>query len=301
MDRNLIKIEYFFQLDLLIKGIISDLFPNILDPDNIEELETYEKKLENSLDRLEISFERIIKLLDLSENIDNKISQLFENYRKEVKKSPLEYIHLKELFLKIFVNMDPELINKVNEELIGYYIHRNLYRLLLQSTSITELLHVLHSYVVNNEEILQSCGILDSKGTISLYGRTTKVSQEVFTNMKRGIRSSEITILSINEEHIILMLRDNGHATTLDITINEDIAWINYFIPKVCNYLMVQCLPGVNKVDENSKWAKGTVMVNAKDLGNYINSFVRKIPTDEDMFKKGGLSYDFTQKYGLSK
>ena len=89
MDRNIIKIEYFFQLDTLIKEIVSELFPNILNPNNIDELESYEKKLLSSLDRIEISFDRITKLLDHNENINNLISQLFENYRIKIKNCPL--------------------------------------------------------------------------------------------------------------------------------------------------------------------------------------------------------------------
>ena len=301
MDRNIIKIEYFFQLDTLIKEMVSELFPNILNTNNIDELESYEKKLLSSLDRIEILFDRITKLLDLNENINNLISQLFENYRRTIKNCPLEYDNLKEIFLQIFVNMDLELTHKVNEELIGYYINKNLFILMLQVTSITELLHVLHSYVVNNEEIMQSCGLLNSNDTIKLYGKKTNISQVIFDNLKKGLNSSEITILSINDNHIIIMLRDYGHATTIDININENVAWINYFIPKICNYLMVQSLPGVSDINENSKWAKGTIMVNVNELGNYLNDFIKKIPTDDDMYKIGGLAYDFAKKNGLNK
>ena len=296
MDRNIIKIEYFFQLDTLIKEIVSKLFPNILNPNNIDELESYEKKLLSSLDRIEILFDRITKLLDLNENINNLISQLFENYRRKIKNCALEYDNLKEIFLQIFVNMDLELTHKVNEELIGYYINKNLFILMLQVTSITELLHVLHSYVVNNEEIMQSCGLLNSNDTIKLYGKKTNISQVIFDNLKKDLNSSEITILSINDNHIIIMLRDYGHATTIDININENVAWINYFIPKICNYLMVQSLPRVSDINENSKWAQGTIMVNVNELGNYLNDFIKKIPTDDDMYKIGGLAYDFAKK-----
>lgn len=66
-----------------------------------------------------------------------------------------------------------------------------------------------------------------------------------------------------------MMLRDFGHATTLDINIENDEAWIEYFIPKVCNYLMVNELPGVRKVDKSSNWAKGTLRVKVSELGEY--------------------------------
>ena len=42
-------------------------------------------------------------------------------------------------------------------------------------------------------------------------------------------------------------------------------------------------------------------MVNVNELGNYLNDFIKKIPTDDDMFKIGGLAYDFAKKNGLNK
>lgn len=64
---------------------------------------------------------------------------------------------------------------------------------------------------------------------------------------------------------------------------------------------MVQSSTRSKYVNENSKWAKGTIMVNVNELGNYLNDFIKKIPTDDDMFKIGGLAYDFAKKNGLNK
>lgn len=57
---------------------------------------------------------------------------------------------------------------------------------------------------------------------------------------------------------------------------------------------MVNELPGIRKVDEKSKWAKGTLRIKVNELGAYINNFIKKIPTDDDMFVKGGAMYDWT-------
>lgn len=89
-----------------------------------------------------------------------------------------------------------------------------------------------------------------------------------------------------------MMLRDFGHATTLDINIENDEAWIEYFIPKVCNYLMVNELPGVRKIDKSSNWTKGTLRVKVSELGEYLNNFIKMIPTDDEMFIKGGIVYE---------
>ena len=51
MNENFKKIEYFFELDLIIKEMISNSFPNILDKNDIDELEAYEKKLISMLNK----------------------------------------------------------------------------------------------------------------------------------------------------------------------------------------------------------------------------------------------------------
>ena len=48
------------------------------------------------------------------------------------------------------------------------------------------------------------------------------------------------------------MIRDRGHALTIEITINNDKARIDYFIPKIININMINALSGANKVRENS-------------------------------------------------
>ena len=55
---------------------------------------------------------------------------------------------------------------------------------------------------------------------------------------------------------------------------------------------MVNEPPGVRKVGKNSTWAKGTLRLNVNNLGTYINEFIKSISTDDDIFKKGGFTYD---------
>lgn len=301
MNENFKKIEYFFELDLVIKEMISNSFPNILDKNDIDELETYEKKLTSMLNKIELYLYRIVKLLNLNEDYDKQIEALFESYRNKLAKSQLNYNELNSSFLEIFVNMKPQLVSKVNEEFKGYSMFRNLYGVLKVATSITEILHIYHSFVINNEDILQSSNEIKEKGSIKLYGKDTKIANDIFDNLENTLSEAEITILSVTDEHIIIMLRDYGHATTLDININNTTAWINYFIPKVCNYLMIQELPGLNNAAEKTKWAKGTLRVEKDNIGNYLNNFIKLIPTDEDMFKKGGIAYEYAQKSGMSK
>ena len=294
--KNFKKIENFFQIDLIIKNLINNTFPNNADRNNPSEIISYAQKLNDTLDRIELLFLRIVRSFELGSNIEKYIENTFKKYQQQVFECGYNYDILEQTFIKIFASMSPELIRKVNEEIYGYNCFIDLEGILSQSTSITEILHIFHTYVINNENILQSSMVQLEKGNTRLYGEKTSIATSIFDSLDNFMADSEKTILSISDNHIIIMLRDFGHATTLDINIDNENAWIEYFIPKVCNYLMVNSLPGIRKIEKgtHNPTAKGMIVVKASDLAHYINNFIKMIPTDDDMFVKGGLMYDWT-------
>lgn len=79
------------------------------------------------------------------------------------------------------------------------------------------------------------------------------------------------------------MIRDRGHALTIEITINNDKARIDYFIPKIININMINALSGANKVRENSVWATGVIEMNKDILNGTLFNFIFKVPTDRDL------------------
>ena len=293
MDENLSKLNSFFKDDLLIKNLIHKSFPNPADKYDVSGTISYATKLENTLDKIEIIITRLVKTY-VGAFYVGYIEVLFSYYQKMIRDCGTDYQKLESAFNNIFVNMSPELINKVNEEILGYSVQLDVASILSKAKSISEILHVLHSYVVNNEGLLQSCNLISQKDETKLYGIPTPVAKNIFESLDDYFSDSPKIILSLNETHIIIMLRDFGHATTLDINIENDEAWVEYFIPKICNYLMVNELPGIRKIDEKSKWAKGTLRIKVNELGAYINNFIKMIPTDDDMFVKGGAMYDWT-------
>ena len=87
----------------------------------------------------------------------------------------------------------------------------------------------------------------------------------------------------INDSKLLIMIRDVGHALTFEITIKKDICEVDYFIPKICNAHMVNLLPGINKVKDNSFGAIGKFNVSVSELPNTLYNFIRKVPTDDDL------------------
>lgn len=294
--KNFKKIENFFKIDLIIKNLINNTFPNNADRNNPSEIISYVQKLNDTIDRIELLLLRIVRSFEFGSNIEEYIENTFKKYQQQVLDCGYNYYRLEQTFIKMFTSMSPELVKKVNEEIIGYSCFIDLEDILSQSTSINEILHVFHTYVVNNENILQSSMMQLEKGRTRLYGEKTPIATSIFDGLDNFMADSEKTILSISDNHIIIMLRDFGHATTLDINIDKENAWIDYFIPKVCNYLMVNSLPGIRKIEEGTYFptAKGMIVVKTADLAHYINDFIKKIPTDNEMFVKGGLMYEWT-------
>lgn len=291
MNDNFQKLNNFFQTDLYIKELISNLFPNPADRLNKSALFKYVDRLEDALDKIEISFNRIINTY-FSSDLKKYIEIVFDYYHREINSCGYDYDKLENTFKKIFVSMSPELIDITNSEIKGYYMFSGVEKPLAKATSISEILHIFHSYVLNNENILQSCNLLKQKDETCLYGYPSQIAENIFNSLDDYFSDSPKIIVSLNEIHILMMLRDFGHATTLDINIENDEAWIEYFIPKVCNYLMVNELPGVRKVDKSSAWTKGTLRVKVNELGEYLNNFIKMIPTDDEMFIKGGIVYE---------
>lgn len=266
--KNFKKIENFFKIDLIIKNLINNTFPNNADRNNPSEIISYVQKLNETIDRIELLFLRIVRSFEFGSNIEEYIENTFKKYQQQVLECGYNYYRLEQTFIKIFTSMSPELVKKVNEEIIGYSCFIDLEDILSQSTSINEILHVFHTYVVNNENILQSSMMQLEKGRTRLYGEKTPIATSIFDGLDNFMADSEKTILSISDNHIIIMLRDFGHATTLDINIDKENAWIDYFIPKVCNYLMVNSLPGIRKIEEGTYFptAKGMIVVKTADL-----------------------------------
>lgn len=81
-----------------------------------------------------------------------------------------------------------------------------------------------------------------------------------------------------------MMIRDRGHALSIEIDTREENALVNYFVPKLCNEDMISKLKGLNKIDELSKTATGMFEVPKEELSEKLFEFIEAVPMDKDMF-----------------
>ena len=197
---------------------------------------------------------------------------------------------LKLFYQKYVSNMDLNYINDVKKTCVGYTFNGT--SAVNKASSINEILHFMHSYIINSDMILQSLPLINSKNnengsSISLRGVNSNIFENLFMMFPSNLDCGITDMVTINDKKMIMMVRDRGHALSIEITLNNDIARMEYFIPKLCNIDMINRLPGVNKVNENSVGATGVIEVKTSDLPNTLFGFISMVPTDNDIIYHG--------------
>lgn len=289
--RNIYKaLQNFLIMDIKIKEDMFKLAPNELDEYNEESRMKYADKLADFVNEMQIQFNDISKEFDFGLEVSEAINNNFKKYQKTLLIGKYKEQITQEIYEKIVSNLSENLVEEVKEKCVGYKIGQkeDFTQLINKSKSINELLHVYHSYIMNNEKILQSMPVIETKNNkisgdyITLYGTETELSKKLFDDFPSNLDCGYTDIISI-KNRILMMIRDRGHALTIDIDntdMDNDIL-VKYFIPKLCNLDMIKKLPGISKISSNG--AVGRFESNKEELSNNIYEFVEKVPTDLDI------------------
>ena len=288
------NLEQFFKYDLEIKKLINN-YPDVY---SMEDIIAYVDKMFKILQDIKFMLTKILKMIGNDEKSVEYLNKHFAYYEKRLLNCHYDAKQLAQFYQDCISNMDPKLINEINVQIKGYYLFSNYKQCFFKCQTINELLHVLHSYIVNTEKFYETMPIIKQKedenvGSITLYGKNTFLATTIFNNINFDINSSIISILSLNDNHLLIMARDLGHALTIEIEIINNKAHINYFIPKVCNVDMVNNLKGITpiRIDETTNlsnlYAKGSFEVPINELIPDLIELMMKIPQDKDMFIDG--------------
>ena len=289
MSENLMKMENFFYRNLAIKELIYHLTPDrnaVYDKFMIYE---YVDKYLKALDRIKMHFFSILDSFPFEADIKKMIDKNFKKYEKKILTRIRGFDDLNRIYGECFTNMDNDLIDEVKGQFIGYLFHnQTVANVFLKSQTINEMLHVLHSAVVNNEHYYKSMPLVDEKENdegypVVLYGREEELSRKLFNDFPLAMSAGDVDIIAL-EKNILMMIRDRGHALSIQIEIDtNNTIWVKYFIPKICNVDMVNALKGVNKVDKNSRFTNGVFTSTKENLSIDIIDFIGMVPMDYDM------------------
>lgn len=285
------KIEKFFKLDLKVKELIMKCKISNLDCD----LESSMKAAKNLLETLEIIEDYLTNMIGFM-NLPSRSIEIIQNKclmcESLIINSNYDFNKLNNIYRRYFSNMDEELIDEVNNNIFGYNMSSlsNYLKILDKCQSMNEILHTIHSYVVNNENFYEKIPIIDSKKNeqgypINYRGEKNELSEDIYMNFPLDMNCGWTNILSFNNE-VLMMVRDRGHALTLEIKEENGKVWVNYFIPKICNAEKVNMLKGVTKVPEDAPVSASTRGVFVSEKDEFIlefYEFLKMIPTDMDM------------------
>lgn len=280
---NLQKIETFFDYDMKIKKILSDLIPDKAYQFDTDVINKYYNKLYNSIDEITYYLEFICNMY----SFDLKYIKEFSNkVKQKLLNTSINMQSLSKFFEKYYSNIDEEFIDLLNRECFGYKLEKNIS--LNEANTFNELIHLLHKKIVNDENILNEIPLIEEKENknlekIYLRGNMDEEALKIFISLD-DLDIGETNIISFKNK-IIMMIRDVGHALSFEINkINDGKYLVGYFIPKICNFEMVNKLKGVRKVNENSKYTDGIFETNT--LASDIVDFISKVPTDLDMIRE---------------
>lgn len=285
MEETLVKFQHFFETDTRIKKEMYNMAPpNYIDGDSLVE---YTDKLDESLNYIFSELKCIA--LDLFGKESYELQRI-TTVEKEAKKAfyacGIDINKLRNFYRNYISNMDENFLNQVKGNYIGYAF--SWHNPMSSATTTNEMLHCMHSAIVNNEQLLQSIPLLEEKTNnnnepISLRGVPTERFKEFFDQIPNDLDIGITEIVCVSNKRMLMMIRDRGHALTIDVSLSGEKARVEYFIPKNCNIAMINTLPGINKINENSVGATGVFETSIDTLSESLISFISKVPTDMDI------------------
>ena len=285
-DESLAKLQHFFAADLKLKKSIFNINPSTCkDYPSSYHIVRYMDDTFLELDYICAEL-KCISSDFFGDGIIASIENYCSNLMNEFIKCGSD-IHKLDTFYKNYISgMNSDFVNSVKKNCFGYSINIFPYDTFEMITSVNELLHFMHSYIVNNDKIYESVAISAEKVndygySIRLRGESNELAEAIFKNFPLSLDVGWTDMISLSNHKMIMMVRDRGHALTIQILKQNDQYRIEYFVPKLCNVDMINRLPGVHKVKPEDPGATG--VFETKHLLGDLFTFIENVPTDLDI------------------
>ena len=153
--KNLEAMKEFIERDMKIKETLMNLAPTEADDcDELSRIE-YVDKLEEGLDSIEYDILASIKKFDFDEELNNTIKEYFVNKKKAMAIGKYESGICQKIYNSEFASMNKEFIEEVKKGFVGYSRFSNQSEFIKKAKTVNELLHLIHSSIINNELILK--------------------------------------------------------------------------------------------------------------------------------------------------
>lgn len=279
----------FFKTDMRIKRELMDAAPKPADDYDEASRMDYVEDAYHTFRDFKHDFLGIARDFGFGEYVAKSTENFFQRGQQNFALGSYDPGVTQDLYRKVFTSMRPDFIEEVKDSFVGYKIlGGSLDSVVDDASTVNELLHAYHSCIMNSTRILKSIPALAEKpgkygNPIILRGDRSALGQQIFDSFPENFDVGITDIVSV-DDHIMMMVRDRGHALTISSEPDaEDPSkiWVNYNVPKLCNEEMIKALPGLAGYTENG--ARGGFVVSRDDLGSSIVNFIAKVPTDSDI------------------
>lgn len=304
--QKMASLKSLFKFDDQIKEALQKSSPPYYSEIDYGDGFSYEKKLNNNLKQISNSFESLAKnMTDLGlpgDNLLEKSKIISKKAEKDIQEQSLfDFDKLSKIYEKHFSHMKPELIKETSQEMVGYYLFKNFTKISEKAESFNELLHLAHASILSDENLFAKLPQWDTtekedgsaKVEYNAYGEENEPAKKIFNYLKEQSNKEQnlnkipnlLQLLSVDNT-IQLMVRDFGHALTIEIDISEpNLALIKYNVPKIFDGVKVNQLPGINKVSIRpgefiDEGASGKFESSYDDLAKNVFDFILQVPTD---------------------
>lgn len=291
---NLQKMIEFFEDNVKAKKGLSDIMPSEMDLYDSDSLISYLDKRDDYMKDMDFYISDMINKFPMASAMKKPIKEKMESIKEKIIESGTTARDCKECYKEYFSNMSPDFVDEVKQICKGHYLRRDLEigDLIQKANTYNEVIHIIHSYITNNEEILDSMPIIAKKQssksehyTYTLYGKETEVSRKIFNAIDAENSNSDTVQILALEDRTLMMMRGLGHALSIEVDTSSDKPMVNYFIPKVTNIEKVSKLRGIGKIDttKTMETAVGSFEIkNINNIGQEIIDFAEKVPDDFD-------------------
>lgn len=314
LGSNTLIFTKILDLDIAVKKQLADLAnsPSMELMDN--GADKYGTILLKGADKLTKNFEEIFSCIDhllITESNDivtslrAKVSEIASGLKSDVIKAGLDWQLLQSTYANDVATMSADYVRRVADTIYSFMDMsdtniQSIQELIHDSHSFNELLHLTHSYVMNNDELRDALELWSDSNNEEHYirglGGRSEIAEDIYQKFLEAWRLGDDyaregwrhkapiavdIVLAGNILHIVV--RDYGHSLNLIINTNsdqQDNILIQYHMSKVPNEAMVYQLPGISTVRRT--YASGQWLASSKNLGGEIINFVKQVPTDID-------------------
>ena len=277
------RIDLFYKYNIAIKKILFSLRP-IEYNDN----ENYKVNMIEKIDEIKNYFFDILDILNFHPEEKEYVNKIFDVCQEKLRRVKLDINDLDLFYHDYIYDIDKNLTKTIRHQ--TYAIGGSSAFLIPKAKTINELLFIVHCSVNNDINLYQNIPVLDEKNNISIRGEETELSRSIYNSLSSDITPGFVEIISLkNVNKILMLISKRGHATTIEITQNEDIIDINYFIPRIYHLEMVNKLRGITPVTENDYYATGMFRCTTNDVCEKLQELIEGIPMDKHMFVPGGI------------